>query len=303
MQALIKLLFWHVMPLQIWPAVIAAGASIAGSMISANNSGGLSSARQGSYRTEDRQERDLERQRQDTALQRTVADARTAGLHPLFALGGPGAAGSSVSKHAGYASGGGSGSAIGAGITRAGQEIARGLSRKQQAPLIAAEESRRQELHDAAMRQNTHQDFLDQMERASILKRAEGNANTGPRMNEDGSVVVPSPYAETINPLPQNRPTRQEPNVNAPLFTTLINRAGEKFKIFHESAQADELNQILLGFQVSAREGFKIAEHLGFGVFAKAGQNAYKIVRKRHPKGASTRAPTRKYRKSSGGGW
>jgi len=134
-----------------------------------------------------------------------------------------------------------------------------------------------------AVRQGQHNDWMNMMERASILKRAEQNANTSARMNTDGSVVIPSPAtAQNVNPLPQARPTRQEPNVNAPKWTVITDRFGRSIRVYHESAQADELNQFL----IYAQELFnmaggvnEVAKQLGVSP-VEAGKQLYNIWRK-----------------------
>lgn len=268
MRALIRGLLWHVMPLNWIGAAIGAAASLIGGAASANNRGATGW---------DKQVYADQKARQDMELQRRVKDAKLAGLHPLFALG------SSPSYAPTIQSGqsGGTGSAIGQGIAQAGSQAGKALDQYNAQNQIQREENRRQELHEANMRQNTHQDWLDEQEKASIMKRSEQNANSGPRYNPDGSVVIPQPYASSIerNPLPKDRPTRQEPNVNAPKWTIIKGADGQEIKLYHESAQADELNQFLIWSQ----ELFNIAG--GVNAVAKmwgvspteAGKQAYKI--------------------------
>ncbi len=162
----------------VWPAVIAAGASIAGSLLSKNS--GLSKGFQ-------MQVLQGQQAREDNLLQRRVADAKAAGLHPLFGLGAAPAGGGSSGFIPGQST---SGSALGEGIAQAGRAVSRGMERKAQEPLVAAQI--RAADADAA------RDLASAAEINSRRKRAESEALTH-RLPADGiNPMTPLPPATTM---------------------------------------------------------------------------------------------------------
>ncbi len=111
----------------VWPAIIGAAAAIGGGLLAKNAA--LSKNFAGQLRQETYG-------REDSAIQRRVADAKAAGVHPLFALGATTSSGGGSSFIPGQSAGG---SFLGEGIARAGTQIGRGLQRRQGATLAAAQ--------------------------------------------------------------------------------------------------------------------------------------------------------------------
>ena len=188
----------------------------------------------------------FERQRYDdkyyNQLQDRVKDARAAGLHPLFALGG----GGSISP----TMGGTTGSSMGDGVARAGQAVAQGVrgfvsdKRNQKLDDMAALESAAR-----ISKLNTERklDEVELMQKWSDLAMAETTAKSGPRQNPDGSVVVPAHAVSPGGiPLPSERPTSHEPNITSPGYMTYIDDDGNERRLYHKDMQADELNQLRL---------------------------------------------------------
>lgn len=117
----------------VWPALIGAAAAIGGSMLASRGgtSKGFAAQQTETQRRQD-YERFLEnRKYQESAVQRTVADAKSAGVHPLFALGGTAGGGAGAPPFGGGFIPGQSetGSALGRGIQVAGRALAGGVRR------------------------------------------------------------------------------------------------------------------------------------------------------------------------------
>ncbi len=261
----------------VWPAVIAAGASLLGGALSQRGStGSAKQAREFEHGWRLHQDR-FARERYQIA----TADAKKAGLHPLFALG----AGMGQSPSYSSVSYPPSGSHLGTGIARAGQAVAQGARDYKVSVLARSEEQRRQEAHEAGMRERSHQDWLNMMERDSILKRAEGNANTGARMNEDGTIVIPAPAGASINraPLaaqtrtPTARATRVTPHATSPLWVTAESSDGVRRRVLNPELGLDELGQVVLAAEVGFETFWKLAQATG-GWTMKRAQQFYRSL-------------------------
>lgn len=285
--------------------VVAAGIAAAASLAAAKQSSSAASSATGQGRVFSldmykRQLRDQDKIRQagyareDSAMQRATADAKAAGLHPLFALGGGTGAGSPGQPGItipGYPSGGTGRS----GIAEAGRQIASGITKNEtnkmsrqafalQATRVAAE----------VARDEAQANYYN-----ALAAKASQEVNAGPRMNEDGTIVVPIGQRPGI-PFTQGtstpRATRIEPHINAPLWTT-IEKGGKRYKALNPSLQADELNQVLIYSQGSFEYFHNSMRAMGFKPW-EAGQQAYTFFRnmaKRPRRGQRRGHPKRNY--------
>lgn len=131
----------------VWPAVIAAGATLASSVLGANAQPSSRQSRsfalhQGTINW-DRQRQLIDEAvvRDRRSIQDRAADARAAGLHPLFAMGvsGAGISPTTVQSSDPYPGQSSSGSHLGRGIEKAGQQIAAGMTRAGNARMRAAQ--------------------------------------------------------------------------------------------------------------------------------------------------------------------
>lgn len=170
----------------VWPALIAAGASLVGGAIAANRGSS------GSF----------QRERDDTLITRTAQDARNAGLHPLFALGATGGYSRSAT--------GFTGSHLGEGVARAGEQIAEGARSARRETTRAAETATRQSLSASTQKMNQaeHELRLQKMQReialddvklmaaASAAKNAEQTALVAPALLP-GSQAMRAPEMTT----------------------------------------------------------------------------------------------------------
>ncbi len=192
------------------PLVIGAGITAAASLASGflNKGAGVSKGFAGQLRAE-------QYAREDKFLQRRVADAKAAGLHPLFGLGAsPGGGGSS-----GFIPGQSStGSALGAGIAQAGRAVGRGFEGQARAKLVDAQIRSA----DASAARDTAQALsID-----SARKRAEQDV-LNVRPFEEGHEGVRI-YPAGTNPAPPlvQRPLKVDPRRNMPEFIKLAGPKG-----------------------------------------------------------------------------
>lgn len=202
-----------------------------------------------------------QREQWRTQLQQRVKDAELAGVHPVFAMGYQG--GFSPSLPAGSSA---------MPDTRApqiGELIAEAIGGREGARLD-------QEMRESDSRIKLNErraDYVSEQINASREARLGQNSNT----SQDGSAVLLPGVAV---PKVSQRPTRVEPNVNAPLFSVLQARDGTKFRVLSETAQADELNQILIAAQGSWEGAKRLAQAAGLSFVWNAGRQAYTLVRR-----------------------
>ncbi len=196
--------------------------------------------------------REWEEKYTDTQLQRRVADAKAAGLHPLFAIG------------AGTGGGGGysaqiatpqyTGSYAGDGIARAGQAVGKYLKgiepRKQQAELF--------ELNKQKMQAEI--DHMELLNAAAKLKLTEqqtlywGDGNPGITGNGQSDVKV-YPYSAGPRGLPLNqRPRTDTGQKSQPLRAELIADDGWRYRVLSPDAGMDEIGQADLVYQWMMRK-------------------------------------------------
>ncbi len=225
----------------VWPAVIAAGASIAGGIMSKNA----------------QRSKDFEGQlrlRDDTRFQRAVTDAKAAGLHPLFALGAGGLPGPSGT----YGGGAGRGAA-GRGVAKAGEHIAAGLRREKAAVRSGALDALQREeweLRKKGYEIQNERDFikLTQERSAAALGRQSGFWGDGdPGVTGNGGqapMVKSYAYSEGPRGLPlELRPRSDEGQMSIPLRQELIADDGWRYRVLSERAGMDELAQGDLVYQ------------------------------------------------------
>lgn len=218
------------------PAIIAAGISAAGALASSKQaaSASASATKQGRQFQLDMYRQQLVDQGKEYITRAKYA--KKAGLHPLFALGtSPGFSPTLPSVGGGY---GGAGAD---GIARAGEAIGQGF-------LNYKAEKKLDEIHAlnvAKAKQELRAGELGIMKLQNDIQRA-GQAANYLRGAGDGVNVYPMGVEA---PRPQMRPLRVDPRVSAPKDSELVDEKGRKFKIYHEAAQADEINQVRLLLQ------------------------------------------------------
>ena len=210
----------------VWPAIIAAGAAIGGGLLAGQQS---KAGAKGTAFT---------RARDDSAIQRKAADARAAGLHPLFALGSTGGYTQSTT--------GFSGSHMGEGVARAGQEISRGMQRAQTEKVNASTTARLTAEHDLRLQKMQREIQLDDMEllrRSSDLKRAEQGAMWGdwnPGITGGGQDVMTYPYGTKSGPPLNMRPLTAEGRRSIPRYVEQVGPKGRRRAINPELGLDEE---------------------------------------------------------------
>ncbi len=207
------------------PAIAAAGISAGASLLGGflGGGGGISKTMTGYYREEDRK-------REDTRIQRTVADAKAAGIHPLFAMGAVPSSGA-----AGFIPGQSpSGSALGAGISRAGAEIARGMGRKGQGLLLASQIKSNEASATRDMAQAAATD--------SARKRAEQEALSIRNVQDIGGGAQLFPIGTKSGPPLNRRPLVSLPNQSIPEFIEGVGPGGS-IKVINPELGMDEVAQ------------------------------------------------------------
>lgn len=302
-----------------WPLVAAAGIAAAGSLIggqqaSAAAGSATSQGRQYSLDMYKRQRSDFLKDRkytkslswaaekrtygrEDSTYQRAVADAQAAGLHPLFAMGsgasysGGGNFGGSSSEFnpaiPGYPSGGSARS----GVSEAGQAVSRAIIQGgQNAQSKAAFALQATRVAAEVMRDEAQANYYN-----SLAAKTAQEANSGPRMTEDGSYVIPlggrSGVPLTTKTTTTPRATRIQANVNAPLWTTVEKPGGGSYRVLNEAVQADEINQLLIAAQGTFDFFQKAGEAIGFKPW-ELGRKAYTLFRRKaYRKGPIIKVP------------
>ena len=230
------LLLPAIQPLDWIGAAIAAGASIIGGAMSANAQGSSSW---------DKQVYADQKVREDSAMQRRVADAEKAGLHPLFALG------TGASTGAGVKFGGDSGSALGEGIAGAGRAVAKGIDKHEYNQRMRRNDDQSAALQIAQVRNlNSRSDWVDQQAADSKAKVAEqdvwgtGNFRGGP----DATQGVTGQETRTIPPKVQTRTAEERPtvmhaNLSFPEFIELVGQGEARMMGLNPDAGMDEIGQ------------------------------------------------------------
>jgi len=224
----------------VWPAVIAAGASIAGGLMSKNAQ--QSRNFQGQLRLE-------HYAREDTRYQRAVADAKKAGLHPLFALGAGGVAGPS-----GFvSSGGGERGAVGRGVSRAGAQIAAGMRREKDAVRqggLDALQREEWEIRKKGFEIQNERDFIKLTTERQIaaMGRQSGFWGDGDPGITGSGVGDPTtkvyPYSAGPRGVPlEMRPTVATARQSMPLRAELIADDGWRYRVLNPDANMDEIGQ------------------------------------------------------------
>lgn len=123
----------------VWPAVIGAAAALAGGALSGDNNRKLM-----------HEQMDMQREFAQMGIRWKVADAKAAGIHPLFALGGSGASAAPISV----------GDSYGPAVAMAGQDISRAMmaTRTQEEREQVAMELSRQQFRQSELRaQQAHE--------------------------------------------------------------------------------------------------------------------------------------------------
>ncbi len=218
----------------VWPAVIAAGASIAGSLLS--KGGGQSKAMTGYYRAEDKIAR-------ESIYQTSVADAKAAGLHPLFALG----SSANFSPSGQYISQ--TGSAAGEGVARAGEHIAQGMRRAQTGERQVQMDAASKQIHDLRLQKMTREISLDDMEimkRASDLKMAENQLlywGDGSSAQAGGPESKTYPYGTQAGPALSQRPLVASARQSMPETVESVSPDGTRMALLNPDLGLDEVGQ------------------------------------------------------------
>ncbi len=223
----------------VWPAVIAAGATLAASALS-SSSGASSGWGKQVYADQ--------KAREDTRFQRSVADAKAAGLHPLFALG---TAGSYGGGAGGWVGGGGtpSGTAMGAGIARAGEQIATGMRTAKAGERTEKLDAAGAQIHALRVTKMGKEIQLDDAElakRASDLAMAQqslgmwGDGGTGMSTGDLSSKTYP--YGTKAGPPLNMRPLTASARESMPMMIEQVGPKGRR--MIMNPALGDEVAQV-----------------------------------------------------------
>ncbi len=225
-------------------SAIGAGTSLLGGKI-ASNTAGSSKGRQFSA---DFAKWELSERRKDERDRygRIVAGAKAAGLHPLFALGaGGGSSGTSVSVP-GQAP---TGSHLGEGIARAGEQVARGLS-------AAGTAGQAAELHRLAMARGgvaLERDQIELLKSASELKRMEqlsliGRAPLWPAGVQEGGESATYPAGTKRGVALAATPITSTSRRSSPLWMEAKGPHGRE-RMMSPDLNMDEINQAIWAFE------------------------------------------------------
>ncbi len=218
----------------VWPAVIAAGAAVAGSLLASKS--GQSKSMTGQYRTEDRIAR-------ETQFQTAVADAKAAGLHPLFALG----SSANFSPSGQYATQ--TGSAAGEGIARAGEHIATGMRTAKAGERTEKMDAASAQIHQlriTKMGKEIQLDDAELMKRASDLRMAEtqflnwGDGGTG--LSTGALQSKTYPYGTKLGPPLSMRPLTATGRQSMPETVESVSDR-ERLQLLNPDLGLDEVGQ------------------------------------------------------------
>ncbi len=219
----------------VWPAVIAAGASIVGGLIS-KSSGASSGWSKQVYADQ--------KVREDSQFQRAVVDAKAAGLHPLFALG----SSANYSPSGSYAQ---TGSAAGEGIARAGEHIAAGMRQAKAGERTEKLDAVSAEIHNLRIQKMGREIALDDaelMKRASDLRMAEtrnlywGDGGTG--LSSGGLETRTYPYGVKQGPPLEERPLTATGRQSMPETIESVSPDGTRMQLLNPDLGLDEVGQV-----------------------------------------------------------
>lgn len=147
--------------------------------------------------------------REDNQLQRLTADASAAGLHPAFAMGGPGYTPTATQQFSTaqqrpdpYPGQSASGSGAGRGIEQMGSALASGIMGAEKQKQIGIQNTRSTELHDLEIKQreqSLNRGDLEFLSRMNEIKRAEHAALASPTMM--GQMLKPAEPEAKSHPI------------------------------------------------------------------------------------------------------
>ncbi len=206
----------------------------------------------------------INRTREDNRMQRAVADAKAAGLHPLFALGSAGAGSASIAMSPTPTAGG----SAAAGIAAAGKTIGEGIRGYAKGKRTARLDAAAAELHALAVRSAQGKIQLDDLEaqrRASDLavstqRQFWGDSDTGIGgvMEGQPSDTKIFPYGTRAGIPLELRPRTDYGLKSRPLRSEVIADDGYRYRIIDpdtgdELSQADLFQQMVLRHTRKAR--------------------------------------------------
>ncbi len=190
----------------VWPAIIAGAASLAGGALASK--GGVSKNFAGQLR---------QAYDPNTKYQRAVADAKAAGLHPLFALGTSGSYSPSIGGQTQ------TGSAMGEGIAQAGSIIGEGMRQQKAAGRQVKMDAAQAQLHALRvekMGKEIKLDDMELMERASRLAMTQTQSMWGDGIVGGSAEGPPGtktyPYGTKTGPPLSMTPLQAHPRESMP---------------------------------------------------------------------------------------
>lgn len=161
-----------------------------------------------------------------TSIQTRVKDAKAAGIHPLYAIGAPG---SSVGFSTTPAE---SGSALGEGLSRAGQAAASAIAGRRMATL-------NERLVESQIHAQNAAAEHDQALAASVRKRTEQAVNSGPRPNSMSTLPASATLADRAL---ESRPWSVSPRASFPETVEAITGTGPQ-ELLNPELGLDEVGQ------------------------------------------------------------
>ncbi len=188
----------------------------------------------------------INRTREDNRMQRAVADAKAAGLHPLFALGSAGAGSASISLGPTP-----TGSYAGTGISRAGEAIGQGITQHYKDKRTGRLDAAAAELHSLRVTKAQKEIQLDDaqlMKMASDLKLSEqqnlywgGGAQTFPLSGGGPESMLQGYRSRAGLPLNQS-PIVNRARESIPAFMEMKGPAGRR--MIRNPEIGDELAEV-----------------------------------------------------------
>lgn len=182
--------------------------------------------------------RQEDQRREDSTIQRRVADARAAGLHPLFALGAAGGAPSGAAPTTFIPGQAASGSFGGDAI----QGVAEGI-RSAWEGRTTPHDRRMQDLQEAVLRSQVARNLADAQLQTSRAKSEEVNAlSRGVQTYGLGPDML---GPEAVIPEPRRRKVEVHPRQNMPAWTEYTRDDGSVGKIPYVGLNLDETGQLI----------------------------------------------------------